>query len=154
MSRDALAAFADLTPPGTAAPDPETHTDGQSVTYPGSKKKRRAVAVPIDTWADYPFTELLLRGDMVRFYAVGVLSEKLERLPPTIRKWERLGYIPPSDYRSPGRTKAGQRRLYTRAQIEGLVDIAREEGLLGESIRNVSATQFPQRAADLFKELA
>lgn len=145
MPSDALASFADLTPPGDAAEQPDT--------YPGSKQKRRAVAGPKDTWAKLPHVELTLRGVLTRFYTVGVLADALERKPPAVRKWERLGYIPETPYRSPGRTKNGQRRLYTRAQIEGLVELAREEGLVGESNRNVSATAFPARAAALFKEL-
>lgn len=151
MSADPLAAFADLTPPGTAA---STTPPEPSDTYPGSKQRRRAVAGPRDTWAAQPHVDLVLRGESVRFYPVGVLADKLERKPPAIRKWERAGYLPDSGFRTPGRTVHGQRRLYTRAQIEGLVDIAREEGLLGESIRNVSATEFPVRAEKLFKELA
>lgn len=151
MTRDPLAAFAGIAPPGSTAVEEQPDDD---VHYPGSKQVRRAVAAPVDTWADYPYVELTLKGVLTRFYSVGVLAERLERKPPAIRKWERLGYIPSSDYRSPGRTKNGQRRLYTRAQIEGLVDIAREEGLIGASNRNVSATAFPARAAALFKELS
>ena len=147
--KDPLAAFTDLATGGAAEPQSE-----QQDTYPGSKQRRRAVTGPRDTWADQPHVDLVLKGESVRFYPVGVLAAKLERLPPAIRKWERLGYIPESGYRTPGRTINGQRRLHTRAQIEGLVDLALEEGLLGESIRNVSATAFPARATALFKELS
>lgn len=143
---DPLAAFADLTPPGEAR-------DEQDVHYPGSKQVRRAVAGPRDPWADTPHFVLTLKGVDTRFYPISVLAEKLERQAPTVRKWERLGYIPPTPYRTPSRDKRGQRRLYTRAQIEGLVAIAREEGITGESNRNVSNTGFPERAAVLFKEL-
>lgn len=141
-----MAGFAELAAPGS-------DDDGQQATYPGSKKLRRAVAAPEDPWKDVKHVELTLRGVPVRFYTVGTLAMMLERKPPAIRKWERLGYIPESPYRSPARTKNGQRRLYTREQIEGLVVIAREEGLTGDQNRNVSATSFPARAQKLFEEL-
>lgn len=150
MVRDPLAVFAGVTAPGQAA----VVEDDQDVHYPGSRQKRRAVAGPVDSWADLPHTDLLLDGVSVRFYPVSVLAEKLERKPAAIRKWERLGYLPETPYRSPGRTKNGQRRLYTREQIEGLVELARQQGLIGDDNRNVSATDFPALAVTLFKELA
>jgi hypothetical protein len=110
------------------------------------------VAGPVDPWEDIPYVELTLRGVPTRFYGVRVLAEKLGRLPAAIRKWERHGYLPETPYRSPGLTTHGQRRMYTRAQIEGLVDIARDEGLL-RARRHVGTTNFPARAAKLFEEL-
>ena len=149
MNRDPLAAFADIAPPGTAG----VH-DAPADHYPGSKKKRRAVTGETgDPWDRKPYVELTVKGVPRRLYSLGVLAEALNRKPPAIRKWERLGYIPESRYRFPGRGQHGQRRLYTREQIEGLVKIATEEGVLGESNRNVSATDFPARAATLFKEM-
>lgn len=97
--------------------------------------------------------ELTVRGRLVHFYTVGTLAAALDRKPPAIRKWERLGYIPYSTWRTPGRTEHGQKRLYTREEIEGIVKIAREEGLIGDANRNVSATNFPERVRKLFKEL-
>ena len=146
ITTDPLDLFAGISPPGSM-------TDNQPDTYPGSSRKRRAVAGPVDTWADVPYVELTMRGIVKRFYYISVLADMLGRRPPAIRKWERLGYLPDSGYRTPGRNKNGQRRLYTRGQIEGIVEIAREEGLVGESNRNVGNTAFPARAAVLFKQL-
>lgn len=145
MSRDPLAGFADLAVPKPPAADPDL--------YPGSKQKRRAVAGPRDPWADVPHVVLTVKGVDTTFYTLGVLAEMLDRKPPAIRKWERLGYIPQTRWRSPGRTHNGQKRLYTRPQIEGIVKIAAEEGLIGDENRNVSATAFPDRVRKLFKEL-
>jgi hypothetical protein len=150
VTRDPLAGFADITAPRTDAP---AEGDDQAEFYPGSKRKRRAVAGPHDGWAGVPKMVLTVKGKDVTFYTVGVLAEKLERKPPAIRKWERLGYIPFPRFRTPGRTTNGQKRLYTREQIEGMVRIAREEGLIGDYNRNVSATAFPERVRKLFKEL-
>lgn len=148
MVRDPLAGFDEITPPGST-PTPPADPD----YYPGSKKKRRAVAGPRDPWDDVPSIVLTVKGVPTVFYTIAVLAEFLERKPPAIRKWERLGYIPETKWRTPGRTHHGQKRLYTRAQIEGMVKIAQEEGLLGESNRNVSATAFTDRTRKLFKEL-
>lgn len=141
---DPLELFADIQPPSEQEPE----------TYPGSRQKRRAVAGPRDTWAALPGKEFTLRGKQVKFYGISVLAGKLERGSAAMRKWERLGYLPPTPYRSPGVAPNGQRRMYTRAQIEGLVTIAKQEGLLGDYIRNVSATDFPTKAARLFKRLS
>ncbi len=145
MSRDPLADFAGITAPGEQPVDP--------TLYPGSKQKRKAVTnpAPRGIWADY--IDLKVRGKTVRFYTIGTLAAALERKPPTIRKWERLGYIPLAEWHTPGRTLHGQKRLYTRPEIEGMVRIADEEGLLGAFNRNVSATNFPARVRKLFKEL-
>lgn len=139
---DPLGLFADIEAPAV------------SETYPGSKQKRRAVVGPRDTWDTLPGAEFTLRGKRVKFYGISVLAGKLERGSAAMRKWERLGYLPPTPYRTPGVAPNGQRRMYTREQIEGLVTIAKQEGLLGESIRNVSATDFTTKAFRLFKRLS
>lgn len=144
-ARDPLAGFAGITAPGSTS---------ENDFYPGSKKKRRAVTgAPVDVWDTFPHVDLTIKGVLTRLYPVGVLADALERKPPAMRKWERLGYLPKARWSTPGRNQHGQKRLYTREQIEGLVEIARDEGLLGENIRNVSATGFPARAAILFKGL-
>lgn len=154
MSRDPLAGFAELRYPDDDGVEEETVAEPE--TYPGSKMKRRAVAPPEPRkrgLAGYEPVILNVQGVPTEFYTVGVLAALLERQPPTIRKWERLGYIPESRFRTPGRTKHGQKRLYTRPQVEGIVRIATEEGLVGESNRNCSATKFPERVRVLFEEL-
>lgn len=146
MVRDVLDGFRDVRP---EEPTPE------STTYPGSKQTRRAVAKqePASEWDAHKPVVLHVKGQPVEFYTVGVLAHFLDRKPPAMRKWEKLGYLPQSSYVTPGRNHHGQKRLYTRQLIEGLVEIAREEGVLGESNRNVSATNFPRRAAELFERL-
>jgi hypothetical protein len=124
--------------------------------YPGSKKKRKAVtgAETKGGWDSIPKLTLEVRGKDVEFYTLGVLAEMLDRLPQTVRKWERQGYLPVSKYRTPGRTKNGQKRIYTRLMIEGIVKIAREEGVLGNaSSRKVGNTKFSERVEALFNEM-
>jgi hypothetical protein len=128
---------------------------GEDKHYPGSKKVRKAVAPRVDPWDDVPSLVLHVRGEPIRFYTVGVLASMLDdRKPQTVRKWERQGYIPKPPYYTPSRKVNGQKRLYTRRQIEGIVRIAKEEGVIGASPnRNVSATKFPARVAKLFKRM-
>jgi hypothetical protein len=45
-----------------------------------------------------------------------------------------------------------RRRLYTRHQVEGLIRIAEEEGILRDKQKAISKTQFPARARKLFNE--
>jgi hypothetical protein len=74
----------------------------------------------------------------------------------TIRKWEREGIIPKSTFQSPGRDDdvRGRRRLYTREQVEGIVRIAHEEGVLVSHQKPIKGTNFTARVIDLFKRLA
>jgi len=95
------------------------------------------------------------------FYGIGVLAQALNRKPGTIRKWEVFGWIPKPTAVFPGRdprdsasARHGRRRLYTAAQIRGLVKIAYEEGVLEPHARPIQETNFPQRAHRLFSDLA
>lgn len=143
-------------------PAPPAPTEDDSKHYPGSKKVRRSVSgVSADPWEHYPHIEMLSNGQSKRFYTVGVLATALGKSSQTIRKWEGKGYIPKSQYRFPGRSsdthhrKEGQRRLYTREQIEGVVSIARETGLLNGEGRTakILGSGFPEKVTALFKEL-
>jgi hypothetical protein len=95
-------------------------------------------------------------GVETEFFTVGDLAKALGRQPVTIRKWEREGVIPKSTYQSPGRDDdvRGRRRLYTREQIEGMVRIAHEEGVLVSHQKPIKNTNFSVRVIDLFKRLA
>lgn len=59
----------------------------------------------------------IVSGKELELYSIGALCERLEREGQTIKKWEKSGIIPPAQFRS----KTG-RRLYTKAQIEAIVD--------------------------------
>jgi DNA-binding transcriptional MerR regulator len=97
-----------------------------------------------------------IRGVPTELFGVGELAKALGRRPVTIRTWERNKVIPNATVLRPGRDKdpRGNRRLYTRAQVEGLVKIATEEGLMNGDNRSISATDFTRRAFDLFRSLA
>lgn len=134
--------------------------------YPGSSRRIRSVDPqtmrlvdtapdPAPAWDAKP--RVYRVGGVPRdFFSIGHLSQALNRQPVTIRKWERLGIIPIPTFIVQGKTERGNRRLYTRAQVEGMVRIAEEEGILhheGEGI-HISNTKFSERVVQLFKDLS
>lgn len=102
-------------------------------------------------------------GVATEFYTVGQVAAALNRSPVTIRKWERLNVIPVAPFRSPAQVRKQARRLYTRSQLEALVQIAWEEGLmkftrgkdgLEYPVVNVGDTKFTERVRAAFRALA
>ncbi len=87
------------------------------------------------------------------FFTIGQLGLALNRKPGTIRKLEQEGNIPRPMWRTPAVVdNRMKRRLYTRHQVEGLIRIAEEEGILRDKQKAISKTQFPARARKLFNE--
>jgi hypothetical protein len=129
--------------------------------YPGSKRKIDHNAEPgrpkidIDGWDAKPRI-YKKNGVETEFFTVGHLALAMNRKPLTIRQWERKGIIPKSTYQRAGKNgnQHGRRRLYTRAQIEGMIRIAEEEGLLSNDRREIASTNFKARVLDLFRNLA
>lgn len=128
--------------------------------YPGSKRKidrndPESAKASTDGWDAKPRT-YKRNGKDTEFFTVGHLAMAMNRKPLTIRQWERKGIIPKSTYQRAGRggSQHGRRRLYTRAQIEGMIQIAAEEGLLTNDRREIASTNFKPRVLALFKKLA
>lgn len=131
---------------------------------PGSKKKWSDLRIPTkaevkaealenEGWDAHPVKGRIGNLEM-EFFKIGALAKALGKKPVTIRKWITKGWLPRSIYRAPGfKNTKGAPRLYTRAQIEGLVRIAAEERLLGEWTPDVAGSKFPERAHQLFKDL-
>jgi MerR HTH family regulatory protein len=128
-------------PPPSPAPD-----DG----VPGrTAPDRRPVPSRDDdrpVWAGRPRTFSKRPGE--EFFEIRILAKQLRRKSNTMRAWHSSGFLPKARFHAYGR------RLYTRAQIEGLVRIAEEEGLLRDKRRNPATTHFPQRAKELFDRIA
>lgn len=95
-------------------------------------------------------------GSEMRLFSLGELSELLNRRPVTLRKWERDGHLPKPTFVRPGANgdPRGRRRYYSKAQVEALVRIAAEEGILQDHNAHISKTLFPQKALAAFKQLA
>jgi hypothetical protein len=138
---------------------------GVGETFPGSKRLRRSrpgTAAPtapvagstvnrLTRWDAHPVF-YAVNGEDLELFHIGDLAKALYRTAHTMRKWEERGHLPVAFLRTPGATTNGQHRLYTRAQVEGLVRIATEEGILDKN-RQVGGTNFSQRAHELFQEL-
>jgi hypothetical protein len=126
--------------------------------YPGSKERRqpRAAAEPeAPLELGRPWV-LEVRGIDVEFFPIGSLALALGRQPVTIRAWERDRVLPPSGWSKPGKDRdaRGRRRIWTRPQIEGIVAIAREEGVLDPGPRiSITKTKFTARVTALFEDL-
>lgn len=117
---------------------------------PGSRMRRdSAAAIPVtpqremSTWDSRAYQKVV-NGKTVELFAIGALAAALGRPLVTIRLWTNQGKLPQAIYRLPtrqvplygahGQVKAYKeqkgRRLYTRAQIEAVIRIANEHGIL------------------------
>ena len=127
-------------------------TDAEATSaVPGRTRPERTSSRSLDDdapiWARHP---QYFDGYDEPFFTIGALAEALRRHPTTLRAWIRCGWLPEARYRNHQRDPRGSRRLYTRAQISGLVRLADEERLLDGTRRNPGTTGFPERTRDLF----
>lgn len=105
--------------------------------YPGSKQELppRYVepAKPVkddDSWDSHPIIKRV-GGEPKEFFTLGALCKVFNRPPVTIRLWIKHDKIPEARFRMPANgASRGGRRLYTRPQIEVLIKIAAQRGLL------------------------
>jgi len=104
-------------------------------------------------WDRHP-RKYQVNGVEREFFTIGHLALALGRRPVTLRLWEREGIIPKATYQINSESKNGRRRLYSREQVEGLVKLAVEEGILISHQRAIGGTQFTARSIELFKKLA
>lgn len=128
--------------------------------FPGSntpiefQEFRQVQEKTIEDWDAKPFT-FLVSGKELEFFSIGQLGRALgNRSPNTLRAWEKEGILPKSPFIKPSETPNGRRRMYTRAMVEGLVIIAKQEGVLwpDKGIR-LSDTKFSEKAVALFRKL-
>ena len=127
--------------------------------YPGSSQEIRDPTEPPptrpdndeDPWDAYPVV-FPWRGSDTEFFTLGALAKAMGKSPITLRTWERRGWLPLARYRTSSVNPQKAKRLYTRAQVEGIVKIAREEGLLQWKPQKVTRS-FTVRVVELFKAL-
>ena len=133
----------------------------QDEYYPGSKRKRReslemrqervkaekAQAREEESWDAHPLKKWV-KGVEYEMFPIGALAKALGRDSNTLRAWIRKGWLPRNTYQTApvvgSRGDAG-RRLWTRRQIEGIVQIAKEEGLLDPKPPRLVETAFTRR---------
>jgi hypothetical protein len=129
-------------------------------TFPGTNKPllyqemNKVLEKESEKWDAKPFI-FLVGGEEKEFFSIGQLGKALgNRSAVTLRKWEKDGILPKSPYMKPSDDPRGRRRMYTRAMVEGLVKIAKEEGVwLPDKGRRLSETLFQQKALRLFQTL-
>lgn len=145
----------------------------QDEYYPGSKQKRResqqmrrervaeerAEAKDRESWDARPWRKHVRFSDGrevdLEMFPIGSLAKALHRDSVTLRAWIRKGWLPKAKYQTQPlvgtRGNAG-RRLWSRAQIEGIMTIAKEEGLLNENPPRIQRTRFTERVMAAWKE--
>lgn len=134
-------------------------TDG---FYPGSSTpigQRPEPREPIDWGRPIIYN---VGGVATEFYTVGQVAAALGRSATTMRKWERNGWLPKAAFRTPSVVRQKARRLYTRAQLEAIVRVAFEEGLMEVTVDQlgrphpkvaVADTKFVQRVSEALKRV-
>ena len=121
-------------------------------TYPGSRERRQTVAplaAPVVEDVLGPGKIYTLNGRDVEFYTIGQLAAALGRKSGTLRKWESQGVIP-KPYWLPAKDPRGVRRLYSRAQAEGIIRIANATGVM---YGHCKLDEFGRQVQALFDEL-
>jgi hypothetical protein len=127
--------------------------------YPGKRKPaNRSTEAPQSVSADWDDQPLLLiyGGEAREWFTIRHLAAALDRKTVTIRSWERKGMMPQTPFRTPppkntslpGAAKG--RRLWTREQIEGILRIAKEEGVIVDQKQSPPTERFAVRVARLF----
>jgi hypothetical protein len=133
----------------------------QDEYYPASKQRRRESlqmrhdrqvaerrqAREDEAWDARP-VKVWVKGVEYEMFRIGALAKALGRDSVTIRAWMRKGWLPRNSFQTApvvgSRGDAG-RRLWTRRQIEGIAQIAKEEGLLDEKPPRPVMTDFTER---------
>jgi hypothetical protein len=137
--------------------------------YPGSDQKRRESAAmkkerkaqerkkerALEDWDAHPVRRTVRVEEKpvtVELFTIGALAKALGKKPVTLRKWMAKGWLPQAQYREKLVGGAGQRRYWSRQQIEIIHRIAKEEGLLDVWQPDVQQLfRFSQRVKEAFR---
>jgi hypothetical protein len=139
----------------------------QDEFYPGSKQKRREslqmrhervveerkLEKAEEPWDARPI-KIPYQGVDYEMFHIGSLAKALGKDAVTIRAWMRKGWLPRNSFQTrpiPGTLGNAGRKLWTRQQIEGIVRIAREEGLLDDKPPRMAQTHFTDRVRAAWK---
>jgi hypothetical protein len=98
-----------------------------------------------DAWDARP-QHLHFQGRNITFYTRGALATALNRKLVTIRTWESKGIL----CRSRLKNTRGQ-YIYTREQIEDLVKLAEQEGVINPDYRHQFSDRFIREARRIIK---
>jgi len=126
----------------------ETFGDMDDEYYPSSQQKRkestaqkrerqtdeRRKARAEEDWDAHPIRRTIkVNGQpvTVELFTIGALGKALGKKPVTLRKWMARGWLPQAQFRERLIGGAGQRRYWSRQQVEVIHRIAKEEGIIG-----------------------
>jgi hypothetical protein len=129
--------------------------------YPGRRKPVNRdgprASSETEVWDAKP-TFYLVRGERREFFFISALAKALGYSVQSIRSWEDQGLLTNSGYRSPrtnGRVAGGRsdkgRRLWTRAQIDGILALAKRHRVILN--KKPPTPAFAEDVARLFNEL-
>lgn len=100
---------------------------------------------PVALWDAHPhFVDV--HGSTVEVFYRGALAKALNRTVVTIRAMERKGIIP-----NPAMKDGHERWLYTRDQIEDMVQLAIEEGVFDPQKRAYFSERFVKEARRILR---
>lgn len=124
--------------------------------YPGSRVRRDSPPAPAAAVEEDDLlgkgTVMVLRGRSVEFFTIGQVARAINRSAVTLRAWEASNVIPKSGYVKPSADPRGRRRLYTRAQSESIIRLAKEHGVMDAGSRK-PLTSFKLAVWKAFAEL-
>lgn len=118
---------------------------------PTAQFRRAYSHYPSIEWDQHPYV-LPVQDQDREFFTIRHLAEAVHRAPGTIRFWESKQLFPKPTFTLRGADPRARRRLYTRVQIEGVIEIARDEGLLSDGRRYLKQTRFTERCFEHFKD--
>lgn len=145
-------------PPGPEVEEVLRYIPGTAVPLPKRKENPDDWSCDKRFFKEYELPNEDGEPVKTRLYSIGALSQALGKRPVTIRKWIRLGIIPDSGLRTEpivGAPGDAGRRLWTQQQIDALVHLAREEGVIGGSKRkgDIQSSAFPARVRGLWTQM-
>lgn len=125
--------------------------------YPGSKREKKSYpgkTRPSMPELGDPYKRVKYKNTVLDVFTIGQLATALGRKAVTLRKWETDGVIPLAPFELPGTDARGRRRLYSREHMEGILQIAIEEGVMDNLTVKIKETKFSERVLELFERLA
>jgi len=149
----------------------QTFGDMDDENYPASDQKRRESnaqkrerqaeerrkAKAAEEWDAHAVRRTIKidgRPVTIELYTIGALSKALGKKPVTLRKWIARGWLPQAQYREKLVGGAGQRRYWSRRQIEIIQQVAKEEGVLVFHPEIDQLHQFSKRVREAFRRRA
>lgn len=115
--------------PVDESPAPRGYFPGSRQPLPASEVKKKSKPKDPVTWDARPVVKIV-NNERTEFFTIGALAAALGRDVITVRRWQTKGLLPEARFRMPDKNGIRGRRLYTRAQIEAILQVADAHGIL------------------------